>query len=117
MKKIQKERGCAYLFIAHNLSMVKNISDQIGVMHLGHLAETGTTEEIFNNPIHPYTKSLLSAIPTPNPWPNVIVVRFTMIIKNGVSIIIQEKKCMLGEVIMCWQHLKNLQNRCINNKK
>lgn len=67
MKKIQKERGCAYLFIAHDLSMVKYISDYIGVMHLGHLVETGTTEEIFSNPIHPYTKSLLSAIPKPNP--------------------------------------------------
>ena len=67
MKKIQKERGCAYLFIAHDLSMVKYISDHIGVMHLGHLVETGTTDEIFKNPIHPYTKSLLSAIPKPNP--------------------------------------------------
>lgn len=67
MKKIQKERGCAYLFIAHDLSMVKYISDKIGVLHLGHLVETGTTEEIFSNPIHPYTKSLISAIPHPNP--------------------------------------------------
>ena len=55
------------MFIAHDLSMVKYISDHIGVLHLGHLVETGTTEEIFNNPIHPYTKSLLSAIPEPNP--------------------------------------------------
>ena len=67
MKKIQKEKGIAYLFIAHDLSMVKYISDKIGVLHLGHLVETGTTEEIFDNPIHPYTKSLLSAIPHPNP--------------------------------------------------
>ena len=67
MKKIQKETGIAYLFIAHDLSMVKYISDKIGVLHLGHLVETGTTEEIFDNPIHPYTKSLLSAIPHPNP--------------------------------------------------
>lgn len=67
MKDIQKETGTAYLFIAHDLSMVKYISDRIGVLHLGHLLETGTTEEIFNNPIHPYTKSLLSAIPEPNP--------------------------------------------------
>lgn len=67
MKKIQKEKGNALLFIAHDLSMVKYISDKIGVLHLGHLVETGTTEEIFNNPIHPYTKSLLSAIPHPNP--------------------------------------------------
>ncbi len=67
MKEIQKQTSTAYLFIAHDLSMVKYISDRIGVLHLGHLVETGTTEEIFNNPIHPYTKSLLSAIPHANP--------------------------------------------------
>ena len=67
MKDIQKETGTAYMFIAHDLSMVKYISDRIGVLHLGHLLETGTTEEIFENPIHPYTRSLLSAIPLPNP--------------------------------------------------
>jgi oligopeptide transport system ATP-binding protein len=67
MKDIQQETGTAYLFIAHDLSMVKYISDRIGVLHLGHLLETGTTEEIFKNPIHPYTRSLLSAIPEPNP--------------------------------------------------
>lgn len=67
MKDIQEELGTTYLFIAHDLSMVKYISDRIGVMHLGHIVETGTTEEIFHNPIHPYTKSLLSAIPHPNP--------------------------------------------------
>ena len=67
MKDIQEETGTAYLFIAHDLSMVKYISDRIGVLHLGHLLETGTTEEIFSNPIHPYTRSLLSAIPMPNP--------------------------------------------------
>ena len=67
MKDIRQGTGTAYLFIAHDLSMVKYISDRIGVLHLGHLLETGTTDEIFENPIHPYTKSLLSAIPTPNP--------------------------------------------------
>ena len=67
MKDIQQETGTAYLFIAHDLSMVKYISDRIGVLHLGHLLETGTTEEIFSNPVHPYTRSLLSAIPSPNP--------------------------------------------------
>ena len=67
MKDIQQETGTAYLFIAHDLSMVKYISDRIGVLHLGHLLETGTTEEIFSNPVHPYTRSLLSAIPAPNP--------------------------------------------------
>lgn len=67
MKQIQKETGISYLFIAHDLSMVKYISDHIGVLHLGHLVESGTVEEIFENPMHPYTKSLLSAIPVPNP--------------------------------------------------
>jgi len=67
MKDIQKVTGTAYLFIAHDLSMVKYISSRIGVLHRGHLLESGTTEEIFNNPLHPYTRSLLSAIPRPNP--------------------------------------------------
>ena len=67
MKDIQEETGTAFLFIAHDLSMVKYISDRIGVLHLGHLLETGTTEEIFSHPVHPYTRSLLSAIPSPNP--------------------------------------------------
>ena len=67
MKDIQDETSCAYLFIAHDLSMVKYISDRIGVLHLGYLVEAGTKEEIFSNPVHPYTKSLLSAIPHPNP--------------------------------------------------
>lgn len=67
MKEIQEETNIAYLFIAHDLSMVRYISDRIGVLHLGHMIETGTTDEIFNNPVHPYTKSLISAIPHPNP--------------------------------------------------
>ncbi|BCJ92521.1 peptide ABC transporter ATP-binding protein [Anaerocolumna cellulosilytica] len=67
MKEIQNKTNIAYLFIAHDLSMVKYISDRIGVLHLGHLVETGTKEEIFSNPIHPYTQSLLSAIPLANP--------------------------------------------------
>ena len=67
MKDIQQETHSAYLFIAHDLSMVKYISDRIGVLHLGHMLETGTTEEIFARPMHPYTRSLLSAIPAPNP--------------------------------------------------
>ena len=67
MKDIQEETNCAYLFIAHDLSMVKYISDRIGVLHKGYLVETGTTQEIFSNPLHPYTQSLLSAVPLPNP--------------------------------------------------
>ncbi len=67
MKDIQEETHCAYLFIAHDLSMVKYISDRIGVLHLGYMVESGTKDEIFSRPVHPYTKSLLSAIPHPNP--------------------------------------------------
>lgn len=67
MKKIQMQTNIAYLFIAHDLSMVKYISDRIGVLHLGHMVEMGSKDDIFTNPLHPYTKSLLSAIPEPNP--------------------------------------------------
>jgi oligopeptide transport system ATP-binding protein len=67
MRKIQKETHAAYLFIAHDLSMVKYLSDRIGVLHLGHLVETGTKDEIFGQPLHPYTQSLIRAIPHPNP--------------------------------------------------
>jgi len=67
LKKLQKQFGLTYLFIAHDLSMVKYISDRIGVMHLGHMVELADSEELYNNPIHPYTKSLLSAIPLPDP--------------------------------------------------
>lgn len=64
MKDLQQETQTAYLFIAHDLSIVNYIADRIGVLHRGHLLETGTTKELFSHPIHPYTKSLLSAIPT-----------------------------------------------------
>lgn len=64
---LQKEFGLAYLFISHDLSVVEHISDTVGVMYLGSMAEYGTTEDIFSNPLHPYTKALLSAIPVPDP--------------------------------------------------
>ena len=67
MQKLQHEQGLTYLFIAHDLSMVKYISDRIGVMHWGKLLEVGPADEIYHNPIHPYTKSLLTAIPEPDP--------------------------------------------------
>ena len=67
LRNLQKEKGLTYLFIAHDLSMVKYISDRIGVMHHGKLVELTTSEELYNNPLHPYTKSLLSAIPLPDP--------------------------------------------------
>lgn len=67
MKNLQKEKGLTYLFIAHDLSMVKYISDRIGVMYFGKLVELAPSEELYANPIHPYTQSLLSAIPLPDP--------------------------------------------------
>ncbi|AUO13333.1 oligopeptide/dipeptide ABC transporter ATP-binding protein [Priestia megaterium] len=67
LKKLQKEKGLTYLFIAHDLSMVKHISNRIGVMYLGHLVELTTSSELYQKPLHPYTQALLSAIPIPDP--------------------------------------------------
>lgn len=67
MKKLQKEKGLTYLFIAHDLSMVKYISDRIGVMYFGKMVELAPADELYKNPLHPYTQSLLSAIPAPDP--------------------------------------------------
>ncbi|AGM99649.1 ABC transporter ATP-binding protein [Streptococcus iniae] len=67
MQRLQAEKGLTYLFIAHDLSMVKYISDRIGVMHWGKMLEIGSSDDVYNNPIHPYTRSLLSAIPEPDP--------------------------------------------------
>ena len=64
---MQAEKGLTYLFIAHDLSVVRFISDRIAVIHKGVIVEVAETEELFNNPIHPYTKSLLSAVPIPDP--------------------------------------------------
>ncbi|GLI83587.1 ATP-binding cassette domain-containing protein [Rossellomorea marisflavi] len=67
MQELQKEKGLTYLFIAHDLSMVKYISDRIGVMYYGKLVELAPSDALYNNPLHPYTQSLLSAIPLPDP--------------------------------------------------
>lgn len=67
LQDLQKEKNLTYLFIAHDLSMVKHISDRIGVMHHGKLLEMGTSDEIYHYGVHPYTESLLSAIPLPDP--------------------------------------------------
>ncbi len=67
LKKIQQERQLTYLFISHDLSVVKYISDKIGVMYLGSMVEFGDKEKIFENPLHPYTNALFSAVPNPNP--------------------------------------------------
>ena len=67
LKKFQKERGVSYLFIAHDLSIVRFISDRIGVIYKGNIVEIADTEELFQFPLHPYTKSLISAVPIPDP--------------------------------------------------
>ena len=67
LKELQEKRNLTYLFISHDLSVVEHISDTVGVMYLGNLVEYGETEDIFRNPLHPYTKALFSAIPIPDP--------------------------------------------------
>ncbi|MCT7689994.1 MAG: ATP-binding cassette domain-containing protein [Lactobacillus crispatus] len=67
MIELQKKRGLTYLFIAHDLSMVKFISDRIGVMHYGKLLEVGPADDVYDRPLHDYTKSLISAVPIPDP--------------------------------------------------
>ena len=67
LKSLQKSMNLTYLFISHDLSVVKFISDKIGVMYLGSMVEFGNKKDIFDNPLHPYTKALFSAIPEPNP--------------------------------------------------
>ncbi|WP_077623428.1 ABC transporter ATP-binding protein [Sediminibacillus massiliensis] len=67
LRKLQKEKGLTYLFIAHDLSMVKHISDRIGVMYLGNMVELTESNQLYKKPLHPYTQALLSAIPIPDP--------------------------------------------------
>ena len=67
LEKVQRETGVSYLFIAHDLSMVRHISDRIGVMYLGRLVESGEGGELYKHPMHPYSQALMSAIPVPDP--------------------------------------------------
>ena len=67
MRRLQEERSLTYLFISHDLSVVKYISDRVGVMYLGQLVEMAYSDELYENPLHPYTRSLLSAVPVPDP--------------------------------------------------
>lgn len=67
LEELQQRLGLTYLFIAHDLSMVKHISDRVAVMYMGKVVELAESEELYANPVHPYTKTLLSAIPVPDP--------------------------------------------------
>ena len=67
LKDYQEEKGLSYLFIAHDLSMVRYVSDDIGVMYLGQLVETSTSEELYSHPLHPYTKGLMDSVPVADP--------------------------------------------------
>jgi oligopeptide/dipeptide ABC transporter ATP-binding protein len=67
MRKLQREQDLTYLFISHDLSVVKYISDRVGVMYLGQLVELADSDELYANPLHPYTRALLSAVPVPDP--------------------------------------------------
>ncbi len=74
LEDLQREFGLTYLFISHNLIVVKYLSSRVAVMYLGKIVESAKTEELFDNPLHPYTQALLSAIPVPDPAHQVPIV-------------------------------------------
>lgn len=91
LKKLQKERGLTYLFIAHDLSVVKYISDKVIVMYLGMIVEQSESEELYKNPMHPYTQALLSAIPVADP--NIAKNKERIMLKGEIPSPINPKNC------------------------
>jgi peptide/nickel transport system ATP-binding protein len=67
LEELKHEFGIAYLFISHDMAVVENVADRVGVMYLGQIVEIGTSQQIFGNPQHPYTKRLIEAVPVPDP--------------------------------------------------
>ncbi|WP_422660365.1 ABC transporter ATP-binding protein [Paenibacillus sp. EC2-1] len=98
LKDLQDRLGLTYLFIAHDLSMVKHISDRVAVMYLGKMVELADSEELYANPIHPYTKSLLSAIPIPDP--EIEANKKRLIIENDMQGPISAAKGEAGTVVL-----------------
>jgi oligopeptide/dipeptide ABC transporter ATP-binding protein len=93
LERIQDERGLSYLFIAHDLGMVRHISHKIGVMYLGHMMEYGQTADVYDSPYHPYTKALLSAVPVPDP--KTARVKQRIVLKGEVFTPIDPPACCL----------------------
>lgn len=100
LKELQDRLGLTYLFIAHDLSMVKHISDRVAVMYLGKMVELAESEELYANPIHPYTKSLLSAIPVPDPEVEANKNAFICMMSWAVRFMLPARKQMTA--IMNW---------------
>lgn len=102
--KLQKERGLTYLFIAHDLSMVKYISDRVCVMYNGKIVELANSKDLYESPMHPYTKSLLSAIPLPDPESERVRKRFTYnpgSEKNSESDDVELREVTPGHFVRC----------------
>ena len=95
MNKLKEEKGLTYLFIAHDLSVVRFISDRIAVIHLGKIVEIAETEELFRHPLHPYTVSLLSAVPMPDPQ---IEKKKDLVVYNEIEKDPQDDDIMLREI-------------------
>ena len=103
--RLQRERGLSYVFISHDLSVIKHISDRIAIMYLGRVVELCRTEELYRNPLHPYTQALLSAIPPSNPFEN----KQRIELKGDVPSPIGERKgCSLaGRCPYCMEQCRN----------